>query len=150
MKKTKNKYKCFSDGKDWVYSKTVKEHFFFPRNILLDETDYKADGVGTVGSPECGDVMIVWIKVNKKTDRIKECKWRTFGCASAIASASMMSVMATEKGGMELKKAQTLKPQQIVERLGGLPDRKFHCSVLGHEALRGAVNDYLKHKNAGQ
>ncbi|MEK7478471.1 MAG: iron-sulfur cluster assembly scaffold protein [Patescibacteria group bacterium] len=136
------------DGAGWIYSKTVKDHFFFPRNILLDETGYKADGVGTVGSPECGDVINVWIKVDKKTNRIKECKWRTFGCASAIASASMMSVMATEKGGMDLKAAQTLKPQQIVERLGGLPDRKFHCSVLGHEALREAVEDYLKHKNA--
>lgn len=134
---------CSPDGEGWVYSKIVKDHFFHPRNILLDETGYKADGVGTVGSPECGDVIHVWIKINKKTNRIKECKWRTFGCASAIASASMMSVMATEKGGMDLKTAQTLKPQQIVERLGGLPDRKFHCSVLGHEALREAVEDYL-------
>ena len=148
MTKNINKNICSSDGESWIYSKTVKDHFFHPRNILLDETGYKADGVGTVGSPECGDVMIAWIKVNKKTNRIKECKWRTFGCASAIASASMMSVMATEKGGMDLKSAQTLKPQQIVERLGGLPDRKFHCSVLGHEALREAVEDYLKHKNA--
>jgi len=138
---------CSLDGAGWIYSDVVKDHFFFPRNILLDEIGYKADGTGTVGSPECGDVMIVWIKVNKKTNRIKECKWRTFGCASAIASASMMSVMATEKGGMDLKTAQTLKPQQIVERLGGLPDRKFHCSVLGHEALREAVGDYLNKKN---
>jgi NifU-like protein involved in Fe-S cluster formation len=134
---------CSSDGENWVYSKTVKEHFFYPRNILFDEADYKADGHGRVGSPECGDVMNVWIKIDKKTNRIKECKWRTFGCASAIASTSMMSVMATENGGMDLKTAQTLKPQQIVERLGGLPDRKFHCSVLGHEALREAVTDYL-------
>jgi NifU-like protein involved in Fe-S cluster formation len=110
---------------------------------LLDETNYRADGAGSVGSPACGDIMNVWIKVNRKTKRIKECKWRTFGCASAIASASMMSIMATENGGMDLETAQNLKPQQIVERLGGLPDRKFHCSVLGHEALRLAVLDYL-------
>lgn len=141
MKKNKT---CAADGKNWVYSKMVKEHFFYPRNILFDETDYNADGTGSVGSAECGDVMNVWIKIDKKTKRIKECKWRTFGCASAIASASMMSVMATENGGMDLTTAQTLKPQQIVERLGGLPDRKFHCSVLGHEALREAVVDYLK------
>lgn len=139
----KIKKTCSSDGEDWVYSKMVKEHFFYPRNILFNENDYKADGHGRVGSPECGDVMNVWIKIDKKTNRIKECKWRTFGCASAIASTSMMSVMATENGGMDLKTAQTLKPQQIVERLGGLPDRKFHCSVLGHEALREAVIDYL-------
>lgn len=144
MKKDiKNNKKC-NDGEDWVYSDEVREHFFYPRNILFNETNYKFDGVGMVGSPECGDVMNVWIKVNKKTLRIKECKWRTFGCASAIASASMMSVMATENGGMDLKTAQILKPEQIVERLGGLPDRKFHCSVLGHEALREAVLDYLE------
>jgi NifU-like protein involved in Fe-S cluster formation len=138
----KNIKKC-NDGENWIYTNEVKEHFFFPRNILFNEENYRADGMGSVGSSACGDVMNVWIKVNKKTGRIKECKWRTFGCASAIASASMMSVMATENGGMDLKSAQTLKPQQIVERLGGLPDRKFHCSVLGHEALREAVIDYL-------
>jgi NifU-like protein involved in Fe-S cluster formation len=138
---------CNPDGENWVYSNTVKEHFFYPKNILFDESSFVADGAGTVGSPECGDAMHVWIKVDKKTKRITECKWRTFGCASAIASASMMSVMATENGGMDLKTAQTLKPQQIVERLGGLPDRKFHCSVLGHEALREAVLDYLSHAN---
>ena len=144
MKKNiKNNNKC-SDGENWVYSDEVREHFFNPKNILFDERKYEADGLGSVGSPECGDVMNVWIKINKKTLRIKECKWRTFGCASAIASASMMSLMATENGGMDLKTAQTLKPEQIVERLGGLPDRKFHCSVLGHEALRGAVLNYLE------
>lgn len=132
------------DGEGWFYSPKVKEHFFFPKNILIDESDYYADGFGSVGSPACGDIMNVWIKVDKKKKRIKECKWRTFGCASAIASASMMSVMATEKGGMDLNSAQTLKPQQIVDRLGGLPDRKFHCSVLGHEALRKAVLNYLE------
>lgn len=140
----KNIKNICGDGENWVYSQIVKEHFFYPRNILFDETNYRADGMGSVGSPECGDVMNVWIKVDKKTKHIKECMWRTFGCASAIAAASMMSVMATENGGMDLKTAQILKPQQIVERLGGLPDRKFHCSVLGHEALRLAVLDYLK------
>ena len=139
-----NKKACDSDVEGWIYSPEVREHFFFPKNILFDDLNYKADGVGMVGSPECGDVMKVWIKVDKKNYCIKECKWRTFGCASAIASASMMSVMATENGGMDLEKAQTLKPQQIVERLGGLPDRKFHCSVLGHEALREAVFNYFK------
>ncbi|MFA6430187.1 MAG: iron-sulfur cluster assembly scaffold protein [Candidatus Paceibacterota bacterium] len=143
MTTTKDK-KNNCDGEGWFYSPEVKEHFFFPRNILIDETDYDADGFGSVGSPACGDIMNVWIKVNKKRGKIKECKWRTFGCASAIAAASMMSVMATEKGGMDLDLAQTLKPQQIVDRLGGLPDRKFHCSVLGHEALKKAVLNYLE------
>ena len=144
IKKINKKTKANScDGEGWVYSPEVKEHFFFPKNILFDDFCYKADGMGSVGSPACGDMMHVWIKVNKKKNVIKECKWRTFGCASAIAAASMMSVMATENGGMTLTEAQNLKPKDIVARLGGLPDRKFHCSVLGHEALREAVVDYL-------
>jgi len=133
-----------SDGQDWIYTDEVREHFFFPKNILFDEANYNADGFGVVGSAECGDAMNVWIKVDPDTKRILECKWRTFGCASAIAAASMMSIMATENGGMTMEMAQKLKPEQIVERLGGLPDRKFHCSVLGHKALRNAVLDYLK------
>lgn len=133
---------CPGSDEGWLYTETVKQHFFAPQNLLFDDSDYKADGIGSVGSPACGDMMTVWIKVDKKKNTIKECKWRTFGCASAIASTSMMSVMATENGGMDLDKAMRLKPQEIVQRLGGLPDRKFHCSVLGQEALREAVMDY--------
>lgn len=125
-----------------MYTDTVKDHFFNPRNILFDEKDYVANGVGIVGSPACGDMMVAWIKVDKDSKRITECKWRTFGCASAIASTSMMSVMATEDGGMELKSAKRMTPEGIIERLGGLPDRKYHCSVLGHLALREAILDY--------
>jgi NifU-like protein involved in Fe-S cluster formation len=128
----------------WVYSDIVKDHFFNPRNLLLDDIVYEADGRGEVGSMACGDVMNVWIKVDPKTQRISECKWRTFGCASAIASTSMMSCMATENGGITLEKVMTLKSEEIVDRLGGLPDRKFHCSVLGQEALREAVKNYIK------
>lgn len=139
------------DGDSWVYSEKVKEHFFNPQNMLLDESGYQADGFGTTGSPACGDMMSMWIKIDKATNKIKECKWRTFGCASAIASTSMLSVMVTEEGGMELEKALRINPEQIVERLGGLPDRKFHCSVLGHLALREAINDYLnKQKLVGK
>ena len=129
-------------GEPWVYSEVVKEHFLHPQNLLIDDVDYEPDGIGVYGSPACGDMMAVWIKVNKETGRIRECKWRTFGCASAIASTSMMSVMVTEGLGMTLREAKRLKPEQIIERLGGLPDRKFHCSVLGHLTLREAVLDY--------
>jgi NifU-like protein involved in Fe-S cluster formation len=131
----------------WVYSRVVEDHFLNPRNLMMDEENYKADGVGKVGSHACGDMMVVWLKIDQETEKINDCKWRTFGCASAIASTSMMSVMATENGGMEIQTALKLKPQQIIERLNGLPDRKFHCSVLGHEALREAANDYLSRKN---
>ncbi|MDD5163896.1 MAG: iron-sulfur cluster assembly scaffold protein [Candidatus ainarchaeum sp.] len=131
----------------WFYSEKVKDHFFNPRNIFKSKAEakkYKADGIGTIGSPICGDVMKLWIKVDKKTDRIKECKFQTFGCASAIASTSMLTVMATEKGGMKLDKALKLTPKDIMERLGGLPERKVHCSVLGDKALREAINDYFR------
>jgi len=87
-------------------------------------------------------MMAVWIKVDGETKRIRECVWRTFGCASAIASTSMMSVMATEGGGMTLSHAKRMTPEAIIDRLGGLPDRKYHCSVLGHLALREAIQDY--------
>ena len=140
MKKIPETKSC--DGLDWLYSDVVKDHFFNPRNILLNEAEYVTDGVGVVGSPTCGDMMVVWIKVDETGKRIAECKWRTFGCASAIASTSMMSVMATEDGGMLLTRAKRMTPEAIIDRLGGLPDRKYHCSVLGHTALREAIKDY--------
>ena len=128
----------------WAYNTIVKDHFFNPQNVLWEDSDFKADGTGSAGSPTCGDMMTVWISVDKEHRKIKECKWRTFGCASAIASTSMMSVMVTENGGMDLDKAMHLKAEQIVDRLGGIPDTKVHCSVLGHLALREAIEDYLQ------
>lgn len=128
----------------WLYSKTVKEHFFHPKNLVTDASKMKNyDGLGMVGSPACGDMMKIWIKVDKKTDRIKDMKWQTFGCASAIGATSMLSVMVTEKKGMLLDKALTIRPQDITKRLGGLPTRKIHCSVLGDKALRSAINNYF-------
>jgi NifU-like protein involved in Fe-S cluster formation/bacterioferritin-associated ferredoxin len=112
-----------------------------------EATEYgkESDGVGEVGSPACGDMMKIWIKV--EDDKIKECKWQTFGCASAIASTSIMSEMVIENGGMTISQALELKPQDIVERLHSLPARKFHCSVLGDKALRAAINNYFKNSD---
>lgn len=130
-------------GKGWYYSQKVKEHFLNPKNILLEEPKRgQFNAVGVIGAPACGDVMEVWLKVVPKTEKIKECKWKTFGCASAIASTSIMSVMVTEKGGMTLEKARKITPSDIMKRLGGLPLRKVHCSVLGDKALRKAINNY--------
>src|SRR3990170_155029 len=129
----------------WVYTDTVKDHFFHPQNLLLESpaiNDY--DGLGMVGSPACGDYMKMWIKVDAKNDRIKDLKWQTFGCGSAIASTSMLSVMVTENGGLKIDEALKIKPQNIMERLGGLPARKIHCSVLGDKALRAAINDWYR------
>ncbi|RZD30438.1 MAG: iron-sulfur cluster assembly scaffold protein [uncultured DHVE6 group euryarchaeote] len=136
------------DAKSWFYTDEVRDHFFNPKNILKTQkeaSDYDAvsDGVGEVGSPACGDMMKIWIKVDSDSDKIKECKWQTFGCASAIASTSIMSEMVVEKGGMTITQALELKPHDIVERLHGLPARKFHCSVLGDKALRAAINNYF-------
>lgn len=133
-------------AKSWVYADAVKDHFYNPQNFLREgeENEYAFNGVGMVGSPACGDMMKFWIQVDPKTERIKLCKWKTFGCASAIASTSMLSVMVTENGGMEIEKAIKLKPQDILVRLGGLPSNKIHCSVLGDKALRAAINDYFR------
>jgi nitrogen fixation NifU-like protein len=122
----------------WVYTDTVKEHFMNPKNILTDP-DYKDDGRGMVGSLSCGDQMLVVIQV--EDDRIKDLKWKTYGCASAIASTSMMSEMAV---GMSLDEAYHLTPAMITDALGGLPEHKFHCSVLGDKALRAAIDDFFE------
>lgn len=131
--------------KEWIYSDTVKDHFFNPRNILLREPKKgEFDSEASVGSPNCGDVMKMWIKINPKTRRIKKLKWRTFGCASAIASTSMFSVMLTGHGGMRLEEALKITPQDIMRRLGGLPLYKIHCSVLADQAFKKAVENYFK------
>lgn len=132
-------------SRSWFYSDVVKEHFFKPQNFLegeLKEGEYNA--MGRVGSPACGDELKVWMFVNPKTEKIEKFWWKTFGCASAIAATSITSVIVTEKGGMKLEDARALKPQDIMERLGGLPPRKFHCSVLSDKALREAINDYYR------
>jgi len=124
---------------DWVYSDTVKEHFIRPKNILLDEKEFKEDGKGYVGNPKCGDMMLLVIKVDKTNNTITECKWKTYGCASAVASTSMLSEMVK---GMSLDDAYNIKPNDIMDKLGGLPDNKIHCSVLGDKALRDAIDNY--------
>jgi len=137
--------KTKGDVEDWFYSPIVKDHFFKPRNILKTEAEEKkiatqASGVGQVGSPACGDIMKMWIVV--ANNRIVACKWKTFGCASAIASTSILSEMVTKNGGMTLTQALKITPADIVKNLKGLPDRKVHCSVLGDQALTAAIKDY--------
>lgn len=125
---------------EWLYTEKVKDHFFNPRNIFRTDKeikDYRADGVGQVGSPACGDVMKMFIKV--KDGQIIDCKWQTFGCASAIASTSILSELVI---GKTLEEAKKITPKDIVKELGGLPQRKIHCSVLGDQALRAAIKDY--------
>jgi nitrogen fixation NifU-like protein len=124
---------------DWLYSDTVKDHFTNPRNVLLeDETAFAADARGQTGNIKCGDQMLMLLKI--KDDVITDARWKTYGCASAIASTSMLS--ETIKG-MRIEDAYKIRPEDLVEKLGGLPDYKIHCSVLGDKALRAAIDDYL-------
>lgn len=135
-----------STGQSWAYSDQVKKHFFNPVKFLKDgeEQEFKADGIGMVGSMACGDMMKFWINVDKKQDKIKDVRWQTFGCASAIASTSALAEMLSEKGGMKIDQAVKIIPRDILARLGGLPAIKVHCSVLGDKALLAAVNDYFR------
>ena len=123
----------------WVYTDTVKDHFMNPRNIWNKDEDWTPDAVGEVGSLACGDQMRVGIKVTD--DHVSDIRWLTYGCASAIASTSMMSELVK---GMTLKEAYNITPAMITDALGGLPQHKFHCSVLGDKALRAAIDDYLE------
>lgn len=132
----------FLAGTPWVYTETVKEHFLNPRNFLMgDETKYRCDAKGIVGNPICGDQMLMMIKVDQKTQKITDVKWKTYGCASAIASTSALSELAK---GRTLDDALKITAEEIEAYLGGLPKHKFHCSVLGHEALASAITDYKK------
>lgn len=135
------------DVGDWQYSEKVKDHFFNPRNVLLkDPKPGEFDAEGSFGAPVCGDIMKMWMKVNSKTGKIKNLKWRTFGCATAIASTSVFSEMVTRKGGLTVEEALKITSDDIVKELGGLPKIKIHCSILADRAFKKTAEDYLKNK----
>ena len=124
----------------WAYTEIVKDHFLSPRNFLMgDESKFAYDAKGIVGNPICGDQMLMFLKI--KDDKIEDVKWKTYGCASAIASTSALSELAK---GKTLDDALAISADDIAEYLGGLPKHKFHCSVLGHDALRAAIQSYRK------
>lgn len=127
-----------NEGQDWVYSDIVKDHFMNPRNYLFgDETKFAYDAVGVVGNPICGDQMKMYIKV--ANNKITDVRWKTYGCASAIASTSALSELAK---GKSLEEALEISAKDIDDYLGTLPKHKFHCSVLGHQALADAIKKY--------
>ncbi len=99
----------------------------------------KTNRPGLVGNIKCGDQMLILLRI--ADGKITDCRWKTYGCASAIASTSILSEAIK---GMDIKDAYTLKPEDIVSKLGGLPANKIHCSVLGDKALRSAIDDYLE------
>ena len=124
-----------------LYNSTVMDHFMHPRT-MGDLKD--ADGVGEVGAAACGDIMKISLKI--KDGKIEDARFKTFGCGSAIASSSMATELIK---GRSIDEAMNFTNQEVVDALGGLPPVKIHCSVLAEEALKAALEDYIrKHPEA--
>ena len=120
------------------YSKTVMKNYMNPKNLGEIKN---ADGIGKVGNPTCGDIMWLYIKVKKEKGKeiISDIKFKTFGCAAAIATSSMVTQLAK---GKTLKDAEKIKYEEVMKSLGGLPRVKVHCSMMAQEALKKAIQDY--------
>ena len=123
-----------------LYSEKVMDHFRNPRNVGVIED---ANGIGEVGNAKCGDIMKMYLKI--EDDIIKDVKFETFGCGSAIASSSMATELIK---GQPVSEAMKLTNKAVAEALDGLPDYKMHCSVLAEEAIQSALKDYESRKTA--
>ena len=122
-----------------LYSEKVMDHFQHPRNVGVIED---ANGVGEVGNAKCGDIMKIYLKI--EDDIIKDVKFETFGCGSAIASSSMATELIK---GKTIEEALAVTNKQVVDALGGLPAYKLHCSVLAEESIKTAVKNYYDRNN---
>jgi len=122
------------------YSEKVMDHFMNPRNVGEIES---ADGVGEVGNPACGDMMRLYLKIDG--GKVVDAKFRTFGCGAAIASSSMLTEMIK---GKTVDEARAITNQHVADALDGLPAVKIHCSVMAEQAVKSALDDYVK-KHAG-
>lgn len=122
-----------------MYNEIVMDHFMNPRNVGVIEN---ADGVGQVGNVKCGDIMKMYILV--ENDIIVDCKFKTFGCGSAIASSSIATEIIK---GKSIDDALAMTNKDVIDALGGLPAVKVHCSVLAEQALKSAIYDYATKNN---
>ena len=120
------------------YSQKVMDHFMNPRNVGSIENP---DGVGEVGNPRCGDIMRIYLKIDN--DVITDIKFQTFGCGAAVATSSMITEMVK---GENIEEALKISNQNVAEALGGLPPVKMHCSNLAAQALKAAIDNYLKNE----
>jgi len=118
------------------YSEKVMDHFMNPRNVGEIES---ADGVGEVGNPACGDMMRLYLKID--AGKVVDAKFRTFGCGAAIASSSMLTEMIK---GKTVDEARAITNQHVADALDGLPAVKIHCSVMAEQAVKSALDDYIK------
>ena len=123
-----------------LYSEKVMDHFLHPRNVGIIED---ANAIGEVGNAKCGDIMKMYMKI--EDDTIRDVKFETFGCGSAIASSSMATELIK---GQPVSEAMKLTNKAVAEALDGLPDYKMHCSVLAEEAIRSALEDYRRRQEA--
>ena len=123
-----------------MYSEKVMDHFQHPRNVGEIEN---ASGVGTVGNAKCGDIMRIYLDIDDN-QIIRDVKFKTFGCGAAVATSSMITEMVK---GKNIKEALKISNQNVAEALGGLPPVKMHCSNLAAQALKAAIDNYLKNEN---
>ena len=121
-----------------MYTDKVMDHFTNPRNVGEIEN---ADGIGTVGNAKCGDIMKMYLKIDG--DVITDIKFKTFGCGAAIATSSMATEIVK---GKTIDEALKLTNQEVIDRLGGLPAAKIHCSVLAEQAIQNALEDYNRRR----
>lgn len=139
---TDNDMQPESSGPVLFYNEVVIDHFENPRNVG-ELSDSEADGFGLVGDPSCGDQMKLWITIN--AGRVAKIAFKSFGCPGAIATSSMLTALAE---GKTIEEAKCITDDDVIAALGGIPEKKRHCSLLGVRALQAAIGDWERRQDA--